>query len=80
MVKQRFRDIKQGKIQEKTPKVKSLQENDNYASVGLKIKAFLTDAFMLLMPVMYVVFYLIMDGSTDTLYAFYGANTRVSCL
>jgi len=28
----------------------------------MKIKAFLTDAFMLLMPIMYVVFYLLMDG------------------
>ena len=63
MAKQRFRDIKQGKIQEETPKVKypSKTEGD-YASVGLKIKAFLTDAFMLLMPIMYVVFYLVMDG------------------
>lgn len=65
MAKQRFRDIKQGKVQKKTPKVKSVSDNDNYASVGLKIKAFLTDAFMLLMPIMYVVFYLVMDGRED---------------
>jgi len=65
MAKQRFRDIKQGKVQEGTPKVKSVSENDNYASVGLKIKAFLTDAFMLLMPIMYVVFYLVMEGRED---------------
>jgi len=63
MAKQRFRDIKQGKIQEETPKVKSPAKTEgDYASVGLKIKAFLTDAFMLLMPIMYVVFYLVMDG------------------
>jgi len=36
--------------------------SEQYASVGLKIKAFLTDAFMLVMPIMYVVFYLIMGG------------------
>ncbi|MEN8726512.1 MAG: RDD family protein [Sulfurovum sp.] len=65
MAKQRFRDIKQGKVQEETPKVKSVSDTDNYASVGLKIKAFLTDAFMLLMPIMYVVFYLVMDGRED---------------
>ncbi len=65
MAKQRFRDIKQGKIQEETPKVKSLSKKGDYASVGLKIKAFLTDAFMLLMPIMYVVFYLVMDGRED---------------
>ena len=65
MAKKRFRDIKQGKIQEETPKMKSSSNKDEYASVGLKIKAFLTDAFMLLMPIMYVVFYLVMDGRED---------------
>ena len=34
----------------------------NYASAKLKVKAFLTDAFMLLMPIMYTVFYLVMNG------------------
>jgi len=65
MAKKRFRDIKQGKGQAKIPKEKSLSEKDNYASPGVKIKAFLTDAFMLLMPIMYVVFYLVMDGRED---------------
>ncbi len=65
MAKQRFRDIKQGKVQEETLKMKSTPNKDDYASVGLKIKAFLTDAFMLLMPIMYVVFYLVMDGRED---------------
>lgn len=65
MAKQRFRDIKQGKVQEKTSKVNSPSNTDEYASVGLKIKAFVTDAFMLLMPIMYVVFYLVMDGRED---------------
>ncbi len=62
MAKKRFRAVKQGKVQKESPKVKPETTNENYASVGLKIKAFLTDAFMLLMPIMYVVFYLIMDG------------------
>lgn len=62
MAKQRFRDIKQGKVKDNAPKTKPLPQQDHYASVGLKIKAFITDAFMLLMPIMYVVFYLIMDG------------------
>lgn len=65
MAKQRFRDIKQGKTQEETPKAESSSNKDDYASVGLKIKAFLTDAFMLLMPIMYVIFYLVMDGRED---------------
>ena len=62
MAKQRFRDIKQGKVKEQPSKVKPTPTQDNYASVGLKIKAFITDSFMLLMPIMYVVFYFVMDG------------------
>ena len=62
MAKKRFRDVKQGKVQKESPKVKPETVNENYASAGMKIKAFLTDAFMLLMPIMYVVFYLIMEG------------------
>jgi len=62
MAKKRFRAVKQGKVKTETSKVKPNNKDDNYASVGMKIKAFLTDAFMLLMPIMYVVFYLIMDG------------------
>jgi len=62
----RFRDVKQGKttvITNKKLKEKKPSFPPNiYASVRLKIKAFLTDAFMLVMPIMYVVFYLIMDG------------------
>jgi len=62
MQKNRFRNIKQGKaVHEKKDFPK--QENYNhYASSRLKIKAFLTDAFMLVMPIMYIVFYLVMDG------------------
>lgn len=65
MGKQRFRNVKQGKPQEEISKSKHLSENGDYASVGLKIKAFLTDAFMLLMPIMYIVFYVILDGRED---------------
>lgn len=63
MAKKRFRNIKQGKIQEThlnestTP-----QHKRDYASAGSKAKAFLTDAFMLAMPIMYIVFYLVMGG------------------
>lgn len=61
--KKRFRDVKQGKpttVEKKKPKTED--DHSNYAPVALKIKAFLTDAFMLVMPIMYVVFYLVMDG------------------
>jgi len=63
MAKQRFRDIKQGKVsQENRSKKPSQKLKRDYASKGNKLKAFLTDAFMLVMPIMYIVFYLVMGG------------------
>jgi len=38
---------------------------DMYAPKGVKIKAFITDSFMLLMPIMYIVFYFLFDGRED---------------
>ena len=63
MAKQRFRDIKKGKVTEAPPAKKSTPKlKHDYASKGNKLKAFLTDAFMLVMPIMYIVFYLVMGG------------------
>lgn len=56
----RFRDIKQGKMQAKKDANKKIVPS--YAKASSKLKAFFTDSFMLLMPIMYIVFYLIMDG------------------
>ncbi len=63
MAKQRFRDVKQGKVtvqHSETEQPKHLKRN--YASAGSKVKAFLTDSFMLVMPIMYIIFYLVMGG------------------
>lgn len=62
MAKRRFRDVKRGKEKEVIAEDISPANKRNYASSRSKIKAFLTDAFMLVMPIMYIVFYLIMDG------------------
>lgn len=61
--KKRFRDIKQKKGEKQTvaPKADSAFLYP-YASRGEKVKAFITDSFMLLMPIMYIVFYLVMGG------------------
>jgi len=61
MAKQRFRDIKQGRIKAQKHS-QSKEEGVIYASNMEKTKAALTDTFMLLMPIMYIVFYLVMDG------------------
>ena len=64
MAKKRFRDVKQGKDKDKDISIEETESisKRNYASARMKIKAFLTDSFMLVMPIMYVVFYFIMDG------------------
>lgn len=66
MAKQRFRDVKQGNTvktnENETKKSSNKLELPYYATAGMKVKAFLTDSFMLVMPIMYVVFYLVMDG------------------
>jgi len=65
MAKQRFRNVKNNKPLTKKDKNTIPPSKNNYASTGLKIKAFLTDAFMLVMPIMYMVFYLVMEGRED---------------
>jgi len=65
MAKQRrFRDVKQHK---KIVEDVAVESTDilSYASISTKIKAFITDAFMLLMPIMYIVVYLVFDGLKD---------------
>lgn len=63
MAKQRFRNVKQGNVTPEDNKKKPSQKlKRDYASKSSKLKAFLTDAFMLVMPLMYIVFYLVMGG------------------
>ncbi len=65
MAKKRFRDVKQGRTDTEKEEKKPLQQSHHsreYATAGEKLKAFLTDSFMLLMPIMYAVFYLVMGG------------------
>jgi len=64
MAKKRFRTVKQGKKEEQqkgtAERIQKLRRD--YASKGDKMKAFLTGAFMLLMPIMYIVVYLVMGS------------------
>ena len=55
----RWRDIKQGRVSKKEKKEKKKDDNIFlYASLFDRIKAFLTDTFMILMPIMYIIIYL----------------------
>jgi len=61
MAKARFRDIK--KSNSKNKKENNIEiENNNFASIGDRFKAFMTDIFMLLMPIMYFVVYIVVGS------------------
>jgi len=64
MAKQRFRDIKKGNIKPIENKSKKSTNINNipFATNFEKTKSAITDSFMLLMPIIYIVFYLVMDG------------------
>ena len=58
----RWRDVKHGKISIK----KEIEEKSiNYAKISDRLKAFLTDTFMITMPIIYIVIYLIMGSREE---------------
>ena len=64
----RWRDVKQGKVEEQKQKVvKTIKEKLvlRNASLILRFKAFLTDTFMLTMPLMYIVTYVVLGSLED---------------
>jgi len=61
MAKPRFRDVKKGNIKHIEKKIKK-SSSLKFATNFQKTKSAITDSFMLLMPIMYIVFYLVMDG------------------
>ncbi len=63
MAKPRFRDVKQGRVSSAFPSAKSSKRPQAvYPDKRTRSKAFITDSFMLLIPIMYIVFYLVMGG------------------
>ena len=62
----KWRDVKQNKVKEK----KSINSNikspkSDLASLGLRLKAFLTDTFLITTPILYIVIYLIMGSGEE---------------
>ncbi|HIP02666.1 MAG TPA: RDD family protein [Campylobacterales bacterium] len=57
----RWRDVKQNKITHKdeAKEIKETESSLPYATYGDKIKAFITDTFLLSMPIFYAVIYLV---------------------
>ena len=64
----RWRDIKQGNVDDTNQnKTQDIVEDNSLQSapIGSRIKAFIVDMFMIMMPIMYVTTYLIMEGKDD---------------
>lgn len=63
MAKQRFRDIKQSRVSQAPKKEPRTNKGRHFrASLGNRLKAAITDGFMLVMPLMYIVFYAVFGG------------------
>lgn len=63
----RWRDIKQGKTPTEEPveQIIDNQEEIICASPLNRIKSFIVDMFMIMMPIMYITTYIILDGKDD---------------
>jgi len=62
----KWRDVKQNRVKEKKSidsKIKS--PKSDLASLGLRLKAFLTDTFLITTPILYIVIYLIMGSGEE---------------
>jgi len=58
----RWRDIKKGKVKHSSTKTQQEYIVGRCTSPLNRIKAFLTDMFLIMMPIMYITTYIIMDG------------------
>lgn len=61
----RWRDIKQKNISKESTSNEEVNDSLPSASIVKRIKAFVVDMFMIMMPIMYITTYLIMDGKDD---------------
>ncbi|AXX90963.1 hypothetical protein CKA55_02615 [Arcobacter suis] len=62
----KWRDVKQNRVQEeKSNRLKNKFSKDNLASLPSRLKAFLTDTFLITTPIFYIVIYLIMGSGEE---------------
>jgi uncharacterized RDD family membrane protein YckC len=62
----RWRDVKKGKHTVSNKNISSQKEIYGLCvSTLVRVKAFITDMFMIMMPIMYITTYIIMDGKDD---------------
>ena len=61
----RWRDIKKGKESQSKKKIEGEEPSFICATILSRIKAFITDMFMMMMPIMYITTYIVLDGKDD---------------
>lgn len=63
----RWRDVKAGKSKNTTEKKQSstFDNKEISASIPARVKAFIVDMFMIMMPLAYITTYVLMDGKED---------------
>ena len=61
----RFRKLKQRTKQNDSFKKEKQQDNIHYARTVDRIKAFITDMFMIYVPILYIITYVFLDGKED---------------
>jgi uncharacterized RDD family membrane protein YckC len=61
----KWRDVKHNKSQKKNIESIKNSSNDDLASIPSRLKAFLTDTFLITTPIIYIVMYLILGGRED---------------
>ena len=62
----RWRDVKKKQVQQSNNQSETTEEiYGKCVSPLARIKAFITDMFMIMMPIMYITTYIIMDGKDD---------------
>ena len=61
----KWRDVKQNRIKKKNIESIKNSSKDDLASIPSRLKAFLTDTFLITTPIIYIVMYIILGGRED---------------
>ena len=61
----KWRDVKQNRIKQEKNSIMNESQNSDLASLPSRLKAFLTDTFLITTPILYIVIYLIMGSGAE---------------
>ena len=61
----KWRDVKQNRVKQEKDSIIVKSQNNDLASLPSRLKAFLTDTFLITTPILYIVIYLIMGSGAE---------------